>query len=88
MSMMTQKEKHTQIERNTQIVALYADKYTQKHKHTYTHTHTHTHTHTYTFTQLNHNNHISSVESQKGAIAVHMCSVENQKGTITIDFVQ
>ena len=32
--------------------------------------------------------HISSVESQKGAIAVQRCSVENQKGTIATDFIQ
>ena len=31
---------------------------------------------------------ISSVESQKGIIAVLRCSFENQKDTITIDFVQ
>ena len=31
---------------------------------------------------------ISSVESQKGVIAVQRCSVENQKGTIAIDFVK
>ena len=31
---------------------------------------------------------ISSVESQKGVIAVQRCSVENQKGAIAIDFVQ
>ena len=30
----------------------------------------------------------SSVESQKGAIAVQRCFVENQKGAIAIDFVQ
>ena len=29
---------------------------------------------------------ISSVESQKGVIAVQRCSVENQKGAIAIDF--
>ena len=29
---------------------------------------------------------ISSVESQKGAIADQRCSVENQKGAIAIDF--
>ena len=57
------------------------------HTYTYIHTHTQTHTlmHTYTFTQLHHNNYISSVESQKGAIAVQMCSIEIQKGAITID---
>ena len=31
---------------------------------------------------------ISSVESQKGVIAVQRCFVENQKGAIAIDFVQ
>ena len=31
---------------------------------------------------------MSSVESQKGAIADQRCSIENQKGTIAIDFVQ
>ena len=31
---------------------------------------------------------ISSVESQKGAIANQRCSIENQKGAIAIDFVQ
>ena len=31
---------------------------------------------------------ISSVESQKGVIAVQSCSIENEKGTITIDFVK
>ena len=31
---------------------------------------------------------ISSVESQKGAIADQRCSIENQKGAIAIDFVQ
>ena len=37
---------------------------------------------------LRNNQHISSVESQKGAIADQRCSVENQKGAIAIDFVQ
>ena len=32
--------------------------------------------------------HISSVESQNGAIAIQRCSVQNQKGAITIDCVQ
>ena len=31
---------------------------------------------------------ISSVENQKGVIAVQRCSTENQKGAIAIDFVQ
>ena len=35
-----------------------------------------------------HERHMSSVESQKGAIAIKKCSIENQKGVITIDFVQ
>ena len=34
------------------------------------------------------NIHISSVESQKGAIPIQRCSVENQKGAIAIDTVQ
>ena len=32
--------------------------------------------------------HISSVESQKGIIAVKRCSIENQKVAIAIDIVQ
>ena len=31
---------------------------------------------------------ISSVESQKGVIAIQRCSIENQKGAIDIDFVK
>ena len=31
---------------------------------------------------------ISSVESQKGVIAVQRCSVENPKGAVAIEFVQ
>ena len=30
---------------------------------------------------------ISSVENQKGVIAIQQCSVENQKGAIAIDIV-
>ena len=31
---------------------------------------------------------ISSVESQKGVIAVQRCPVQNQRGTVAINFVQ
>ena len=36
------------------------------------------------YMQMIPHNHISSVESQKGAINIQRCSVENQKGAIAV----
>ena len=37
---------------------------------------------------VSYESHISSVESQKGAIIIQRCFVENQKGATAIDIVQ
>ena len=34
--------------------------------------------------EIHDSKHISSVESQKGAVTVQRCSIENQKGTIAV----